>query len=100
MIQLGRFQRADDSYVGRVKTLTLNADVRIAPAARTNDKAPDHRLFVGDLECGAAWTLPDDKGEGMLNVKLDDPALPEPIYARLVRGPGDDFLLVWNRRTA
>ena len=100
MIQLGHFRHADDGYVGRVNTLTLDAEVRIAPATRSNDKAPDHRVFVSDLECGAAWTLPDDKGGGVLNVKLDDPALPEPIYARLVRGQDDEFLLIWNRRTA
>ncbi|WP_332764494.1 DUF736 domain-containing protein [Phenylobacterium sp.] len=99
MIQLGCFQRAEDGYVGALKTLTLDAEVRISPAARTNDKAPDHRVFIGDLECGAAWSLTDDKGGGVLNVKLDDPTLPEPIYARLMSGSGADFLLVWSRRT-
>lgn len=99
MIQLGCFQGAEDGYVGALKTLTLDVEVRIAPVTRANDKAPTHRVFVGDLECGAAWSLTDDKGGGVLNVKLDDPALAEPIYARLVSGPGANFLLVWSRRT-
>lgn len=98
MIQLGRFQHADDGYAGALRALTIDAALRIVPIARTNDKAPDHRVFVGDLECGAAWSLTDDKSAGVLNVKLDDPALAEPIYARLVRGQGDEFLLVWSRR--
>jgi uncharacterized protein (DUF736 family) len=100
MIQLGRFQRADGGYVGDMRTLTIEHEVRIVPIVKVNDKSPDHRVFLGDLECGAAWRLADDRGGGVLSVKLDDPALAEPIYARLVRGQDDDFLLVWNRRTS
>ena len=98
MIQLGRFQRTDDGYAGAIRTLVLNAEVRISAVARSNDKAPDHRVFVGDLECGAAWSMVDDRGGGLLNVKLDDPALHEPIYARLIQAQDEAFLLLWTRR--
>jgi uncharacterized protein (DUF736 family) len=99
MIQLGRFQRTEAGYVGVLKSLTLDSEIDIAPIAKANDKAPDHRVSHGDLECGAAWTPADDRSGTVLNVKLDDPTLAEPIYARLVRGQGDEFVLIWTRRT-
>jgi uncharacterized protein (DUF736 family) len=44
---------------------------------------------------------PRDSDREYLSVKLDDPCLPAPIYASLVKGEGDDgFTLIWSRRTA
>ena len=44
------------SLVGTVRTLTVNAKTRFAPATeKTKDNAPDFRVFAGPAEIGAAW---------------------------------------------
>lgn len=95
MITLGHFIAAEGGYAGRLKTLAIDAELRLVPSGADKDKAPSHRVLAGEAECGAAW--PAEGDSAVLNVKLDDPAWPEPIRARLVHGPGEDFLLVWRR---
>jgi uncharacterized protein (DUF736 family) len=93
---LGQFTaEADGGYVGQVRTLALSADLRIAPAPSDNERAPTHRVLCGEVECGAAWAAQDETA--LLNVRIDDPAWPEPVRARLVRGRGDSIILVWRR---
>jgi uncharacterized protein (DUF736 family) len=97
MIELGRFRRTDTGYAGALKTLTLEKELRIEPAPQTSEKSPDHRLFSGEAECGAAWTPDEDNGT-VLSLKIEDPALAAPIRARLVKGRDeDDFVLLWRR---
>ncbi len=97
MVQLGRFRRTETGYAGALKTLTLDIDLRIEPAPQVSEKAPDHRVFAGDVECGAAWT-PEGDAAATLNIRIDDPGLPSPIRARLVRARDDEeFVLVWRR---
>jgi uncharacterized protein (DUF736 family) len=84
-----------------VKTLTLNVKARIAPVEKTNDKAPDFRIYAGRTEFGAAWRKTSNEGREYLSVKLDDPSFPSPIYASLVELEGEDGLsLIWSRRNA
>jgi uncharacterized protein (DUF736 family) len=98
MPQLGRFHRTDTGYEGRIATLSMTCDLRIEPVTgQTNDRAPDHRIFSGEVECGAAWT-PDEENGALLYVKIDDPAFAAPIRARLVPARDeDDFVLLWRR---
>src|SRR3546814_16386173 len=55
MAVIGTFTRSDTGYTGSIRTLTLNVKVRISPAERDNDRAPDFRVFAGIAELGAAW---------------------------------------------
>lgn len=97
MVQLGRFIRTETGYEGRICTLTLNLALRIEPAPQLSESAPDHRVFAGEVECGAAWT-PEDEGRGVLSLKIDDPSFAAPVRARLVRGRDeDDYVLLWRR---
>jgi uncharacterized protein (DUF736 family) len=99
MVQLGRFHRTETGYAGRIATLTVTADLRIEPAApQTNDRAPDHRIYAGEAECGAAWT-PEEETGAVLYVKIDDPAFAAPIRGRLVpaREDEDQYFLLWRR---
>jgi uncharacterized protein (DUF736 family) len=101
MAIIGTFTAADNCYTGSVRTLTLNVKVKFVATEKDNDKAPDFRIFSGATECGAVWkkTVRDSDRE-YLSVKLDDPSLPAPIYASLVKGEGgDNFTLIWSRRT-
>ena len=96
---IGTFVKAGDKFVGSVKTLQLQAQLRFEPTAdKENEKAPSFRVFAGDYELGAAWTNQSESGTQYLSVRLDDPSFGQPLTARLVaRKEGEDFLLIWNR---
>ena len=101
MATIGIFTKSGDRYQGAVRTLTLNVKAQIAPAEKENDKAPDYRVFAGQIEFGAAWKKTSGAGREYLSVKLDDPSLPAPIYASLVETDTEgEFVLVWSRRQA
>ena len=57
MATIGAFTQAQDgSYAGSIKTLSLNVRVaQLRPTEKTDDKAPDYRIFSGQTEFGAAW---------------------------------------------
>jgi hypothetical protein len=46
--------------------------------------APSHRVFVGRIEIGAAWSKQSNEGRNYLGLKLDDPSFTAPLYANLV----------------
>jgi uncharacterized protein (DUF736 family) len=50
MATVGTFTKSENGYTGAVKTLALNVKARIAPAEKTNDKAPDFRVFTGQTD--------------------------------------------------
>lgn len=100
MANIGNFKKVGTEYQGDIVTLQVQArNVRIVPEDnRTNDKAPNHRVFVGRAEIGAAWSETSKAGHDYLSVKLDDPSLAAPIYANLFEAEGEEgFSLVWTR---
>jgi uncharacterized protein (DUF736 family) len=99
MATIGTFTKTENGFTGAVKTLTLNVKARISPSEKSNDKAPDFRIFAGQTEFGAAWKKKSGEGRDYLSVKLDDPSFPAPIYASLVEIEGEEALsLIWSRR--
>lgn len=98
MAQIGNFKHGEDgSYVGTIRTLSLNVKARIMPAeSAQNDKAPDLRVFVGNIEIGAAWKRTSQENTVYHSVKLDDPSFPAPIFANLVEMDGE-HVLIWSR---
>ncbi|MCR5879532.1 DUF736 domain-containing protein [Phenylobacterium sp. J367] len=99
MTTIGTFTKAQDgAYRGAIRTLGFHLKaVEIRPTERTGDKAPDHRIFAGDLELGAAWTITRDGKPSCLSVRIDDPSLPAPIHALLVETETQHELR-WSRR--
>ncbi|MEZ5833321.1 MAG: DUF736 domain-containing protein [Dongiaceae bacterium] len=104
MAIIGTFTPAKDGgWVGTIRTLTIDAKVRLVPNDdRTSKKAPAFRVFVGTSRIGEAWeaktggTSPKD----YLRVKLDDPVLPQPMNAAMfVSESGDGAQMFWSRRT-
>jgi uncharacterized protein (DUF736 family) len=97
---IGTFKADKDGFVGSIRTLSLNAKIRIvANDQKQTDSAPDFRVFAGTAEIGAAWrkTSADDKSS-YLRVRLDDPAFKEPIRAALIERSDDGVLpLLWRR---
>ena len=102
MATIGTFTKTENGFTGAVKTLTLNVKARITPSEKSNEKAPDFRIFAGQtVEFGAAWKKKSSEGREYLSVKLDDPSFPAPIYASLVEVEGEEgFSLIWSRRNS
>ncbi|APR52125.1 DUF736 domain-containing protein [Sphingomonas koreensis] len=99
MAQIGTFTRDESGiFSGTIRTLTLNTKATIRPSERDNDKAPDHRIYAGAVEIGAAWAKSArETGTEYLSLKIDDPSLPAPIYAQLVQGDLPEWKLIWSR---
>ncbi|MER8779210.1 MULTISPECIES: DUF736 domain-containing protein [unclassified Mesorhizobium] len=101
MATIGNFQQSDNNeFSGEIVTLSLQAKkVRIVPDTRASgENAPSHRVFVGRIEIGAAWSKQSNEGRSYLGLKLDDPSFTAPIYANLVEGEdGQGYSLIWSR---
>ena len=102
MSVIGMFTPAKDGgWVGTIRTLTIDAKVRLVPNDdRTSKKAPAFRVFVGNSRIGEAWEARTGglSPKDYLQVKLDDPALPQPISAAMfVSENGDAAQMLWSR---
>ena len=97
MATIGTFTAQGDGYTGSIKTLTLNVKAAVLrPNEKSDDKAPDYRIFAGQTEFGAAWKKTSKEDRAYLSVKLDDPSFPAPIYASLVDAD-EGYSLIWSR---
>jgi uncharacterized protein (DUF736 family) len=98
MATIGTFTKDDaGNYNGAIKTLTLNVkQATFRQVEKTNDQAPDFRIFAGQTEFGAAWKKTSREDRAYLSVKLDDPSFPAPIYASLVDAD-EGYSLIWSR---
>ncbi|MFD1627799.1 DUF736 domain-containing protein [Azospirillum griseum] len=101
MATIGTFKKTGgNDYTGEIVTLSVQAkNVRVVPDARaTGENAPSHRVFIGRVEIGAAWSKRSSEGRDYLGLKLDDPSFTAPIYANLVGDEdGEGFSLIWSR---
>lgn len=99
MATIGTFTQAGNgSFAGTIRTLTLNAKAILRPIDKESDKAPDYRLAVGPVECGAGWKKTSREGRDYTSVKLDDPTFPAPIYATLSESDtAGECALIWSR---
>lgn len=100
MANIGSFKKSGNEFQGEIVTLSVQArGVRIVPEAnRTNDNAPSHRVYIGRVEVGAAWSKRSTEGRDYLSVKLDDPSFNAPIYANLFDDEGGEgYTLIWSR---
>ena len=98
MATIGTFTAQGDGYTGSIKTLTLNVKAaQLRANDKTDDKAPNFRIFSGQTEFGAAWKkTARESSREYLSVKLDDPSFPAPIYASLV-DTDEGYSLIWSR---
>ena len=100
MATIGSFKKVGNNFQGEIVTLSLQKKgVRIvAESNPANDKAPSHRVFVGPVEIGAAWSKRSEEGRDYLSLKLDDPSFTAPIYANLFDDEaGEGYTLLWSR---
>jgi uncharacterized protein (DUF736 family) len=101
MATIGTFKKtASNEFTGEIVTLSVRAKgVRIVPDTRaTGENAPSHRVMVGRVEIGAAWSKRSNEGRDYLGLKLDDPSFNAPIYANLFDDEdAEGFSLIWSR---
>jgi uncharacterized protein (DUF736 family) len=102
MTTIGKFtQSKDGGWSGTIRTLTINAKVRLVPNdSRDNPSAPAYRLLLGNHHIGDAWETQtnDNSQQSYLRISFDDPALPGPINAALcLYEDGASAKLVWRR---
>ena len=96
---IGTFKADKDGYAGTIRTLALNAKVRIvANDQKQSQGAPDFRVLVGTTEIGAAWRKSSEDHGSYLSIRLDDPSFAEPIRAALMENSDDSALpMLWRR---
>jgi uncharacterized protein (DUF736 family) len=99
MANIGSFKKVGSEFQGEIVTLNLQAKgVRIVPEmSRMSDDAPSHRVYVGRIEIGAAWSKRSGEGRDYLSLKLDDPSFNAPIYANLFDDVDESCTLIWSR---
>ena len=99
MATIGTFTaNSKGEIAGVIKTLTLNAKASLRPIDKESEKAPDYRLAVGSVECGAGWKKTSRENRDYISVKLDDPTFPSPIYATLSETEtAGEYALIWSR---
>lgn len=98
MATIGTFTQTETGYEGTISTLTLRVACRLEAVENTgNDKAPDYRIVnEAGVDIGAAWRRTSKEDRPYMAVKLDDPALPGPVFASLVEQDGG-HTLIWTR---
>jgi uncharacterized protein (DUF736 family) len=97
---IGTFATVKDGYAGTIRTLTMSTKVRmVANDRKEGETAPDFRIMAGGSEIGVAWRkTKQGSEETYLRVKLDDPALPQPIWGALIEATEDGVArLLWRR---
>jgi uncharacterized protein (DUF736 family) len=97
---IGKFSAVKDGYAGVIRTLMLNARVRIiANDKKDVDGAPDFKITNGNAIIGVAWRkIKSDNATSYLRVCLDDPALAQPIWGVLPKATEDGVVrLLWRR---
>ena len=101
MATIGTFKKTgSNEFTGEIVTLSVQAkNVRIVPeTTRSGDNSPSHRVYVGRVEIGAAWSKRSNEGRDYLGLKLDDPSFTAPIFANLFDDEeGEGYILIWSR---
>ena len=100
MSVIGHFVADTDGYVGTIRTLTIQAKLRlVAIDNKTKEDGPDFRIVFGMQEVGAAWKARTHEAEprDYLSAMIDDPMFPEPLRGALFEDNGK-LSFVWRRR--
>lgn len=103
-MMIGNFQNAGDGYAGSIRTLVLDAMIAIVPAAPSDaENAPGWRVLLVEaddgVEIGAGWDRSGERAGSYIALQIDDPALPAPLRANLIRSTrsADEYHLLWSR---
>ena len=103
MSVIGTFTQSNDGgWTGAIKTLTLDAKIRLIPNDdRESDRSPAFHVVFGHSRIGEAWEARStgDSPKEYIRVILDDPSLIAPLNAALFpSGDAGTAQLIWSRR--
>ena len=103
MPAIGYVTRDGRSFKGQLRTLSIRAEIEIAPNLRkTSDAQPDYLVSSGGVEVGAGWLRrSESSGNNYVSLSLAAPEFgPRRLYANLGRAAGQDdedaFAIIWN----
>jgi uncharacterized protein (DUF736 family) len=101
MPQIGTFKKTKDGFTGRIRTLTLDAELVIRAAENADaENAPHYRIFTtDDIETGAGWKRTGERAGDYLSLAIDDPSFTQPLRAHLFQSEIDNatWNLLWTR---
>lgn len=100
MSMIGTFSKTEDSFVGTIRTMTINVKAKIVPnKEKANDGAPDYRVYAGGAELGAGWREKSkEEGKEYLALKLDDPSFAAPIRVAFFENEEEGTgVMMWSR---
>jgi uncharacterized protein (DUF736 family) len=98
MATIGKFTKTGEEFAGTIKTLLLTAKVKIVPVRNKKAKSPDYTVSTqDDILLGFARMKVSANDNKYLLIKLDDPALPAPIFCVLLKRDDGSYNLNWNR---
>src|SRR3546814_10797464 len=80
---IGQFSRTKSGYAGRVRTLSVDAEVVLVPADNSDaENAPDFRIHLGSdddgPEIGAGWKRTGETAGDYVSLQIDDPTFGHP----------------------
>jgi uncharacterized protein (DUF736 family) len=96
-------KRADGSYEGELKTLSVRATITVLPVGdKASPSQPDYRVMSQGIEIGAGWIRTGQlSGKEYVSLSISAPELgSKTLYANLGRAAGqtdpDVYALIWN----
>jgi uncharacterized protein (DUF736 family) len=102
---VGTFRdHGEQVFAGSIYGIGISIPFAVFRPTTKSGNGPDYVVFggasedEGNFEIGAAWAKTSKKGKAYLSVKLDSPALVDPINCALTKQPDGSHALVWNRR--
>lgn len=103
MPAIGYVTRDGRSFKGQLRTLSIRAEIEIAPNLRkTSEAHPDYRVLSSGVEVGAGWLRRSEtSGNDYVSLSFAAPEFgPRRLYANLGRAAGQDdedsFAIIWN----
>jgi len=96
MLTIGTFIKHDHGYTGEIRTIGLAITAELRAVSNPNPKAPNFIVYADTVEVGAGWSRTAENGSKFISIKMDDPALPAALNAKLIERDGQ-HLLMWQR---
>src|SRR3546814_11796348 len=89
---IGQFSRTKSGYAGRVRTLSVDAEVVLVPADNSDaENAPDFRIHLGSDDdgpaIGAGWKPTGETAGGYVSLPTDHPTFCLPIRPNTSQTP-------------
>lgn len=98
---IGKFNKLDDGrLVGRIRTLTIDAEVEIQPQTGGKEGSPQYRAFIGEFDIGAGWVKKArESGNKYVSLLLDCPSFSASAWATLIASSTEEgaYDLMWKR---